>query len=207
MKDLILKNRHFYLFVLLLIFSGGILLFLNTKVEVTMWTNIHHTPFLDFLSYNINMVGEAFFTLLVLLVIGIIRDWKLALKAALCFLSAAIVVQFIKHVVFPGELRPTQYFPLYIPDFDLRLLDGVIQLKTESFPSGHTGAAFSIMTFLALYMPDKRWNWLLVVPALLVAYARVYMSQHFVTDVYAGMIIGVVTTSLVYAYYPKKWEP
>lgn len=34
--------------------------------------------------------------------------------------------------------------------------------------------------------------------ALLAAYSRIYLSQHFFADVYAGSLIGVLTTILVY---------
>ena len=34
--------------------------------------------------------------------------------------------------------------------------------------------------------------------AILVGYSRIYLSQHFFEDVYAGSIIGVVITIIVY---------
>lgn len=182
------------------------MLFFNTKAEVSIWVNTHHSPFLDSFFFNTNYLGEPFFTLAIILIIGILKDWKLALKAMICFFCVFLITQFIKLVLFPGELRPTLYFKEYFPQIELRLLDGVIQLKTESFPSGHTSAAFSVMTFFALYWKNKNLNWLLGLFALSVGYARIYMSQHFITDVYVGMILGVLITTLIYAYYPKKWE-
>lgn len=206
MKELIKKNAYYYIGVLVLMIAGGIALLAYSKAEITMWVNTHHSVFLDSLFYQINPVGDLFFSVAIFLIIGIVKDWKLASKALICFLAAAIVTQFMKHIVFPGELRPTLYFPLNFPDFKLRLLEGVVQLQTESFPSGHTTAAFAIATFLALYMKNKYWNCLLLLAGFLVGYGRVYLSQHFTTDVYAGMIIGVIVPTFVYCYYPKRWE-
>lgn len=206
MIDLLKKNKYYFLCILLLVVSGGVILIFNNKAEVTLWINTHYSRFLDLLFYNTNYIGEPFFTLSVFAIIGIIKHWRLALKAAACFFMVFVITYFVKHVLFPGELRPTLYFPEYYPHVDLRLLEGVIQLKTESFPSGHTSAAFSLATFLALYWKNKKLNWLLAVVAFLVGYARMYMSQHFITDVYVGMIIGVVITTLIYYFYPKKWE-
>jgi Membrane-associated phospholipid phosphatase len=205
MIKLIKENKYFYLLIGLIVVAGAILLVINSRAEVTLWVNEHYNRFFDFYFYNTNYMGEPFFTLAVIGIIGILRNWRLALKAASCFVAVFIVTQFIKLVLFPGELRPTLYFEEYFPHVELRLLDGVVQLKTETFPSGHTSAAFSLMTFFALYWKNKKVNWLLAALALSVGYARIYLSQHFITDVYVGMILGVLITTLVYYYYPKRW--
>ena len=108
----------------------------------------------------------------------------------------------MKHILFQGALRPILYFP----DSTLRLIDGVVQLTTESFPSGHTSASFSIATFFALYKSEWKWNFVFAFFALIVGYGRIYLSQHFITDVYVGMIIGVLITTLVYYFYPKSLD-
>jgi len=203
--NLLKQNKYYFLIILLLVLVGGIFLLTNTKVNVTLWVNKHYTQFLDLLFYNTNYIGEVFFTVALVFIILILKGWRLALKASTCFVAVLIVTQFIKLVLFKGSLRPTLYFSEFFPHIELRLLDGVIQLKTETFPSGHTSAAFAIMTFLALYWKNKKLNWLLALGGLSVAYARLYLSQHFITDVYVGMIIGVAMTSLVYCYYPNKW--
>jgi undecaprenyl-diphosphatase len=66
-----------------------------------------------------------------------------------------------------------------------------------SFPSGHTINAFAISTVLA-------WQWPLLLPALLATAAaiggsRVALGLHYVSDVVAGAILGVVLGGLVAA--------
>ncbi len=203
MKSLFLSNKYYYATVALFIILGGILLSTLHKGDVTIWVNTHYNSFLDSTFRITDYGGTLWFSILVIVAIGVFKDWKTALKATICFIATAIVINFLKYIVFPGELRPTLYFDGKYP---LRLLEGIIQLETESFPSGHTAAAFSIATFLSLILAKKQWHWLLAFGAASVGYARIYLSQHFITDVYTGMIIGVVLTSLIYYFYPKKWD-
>ena len=68
-----------------------------------------------------------------------------------------------------------------------------------SFPSGHTISAFAAAT--ALWF----WTWKAALPATLlaalIAFSRLYLSCHFVTDVAAGILLGIsiaLLTVLVY---------
>ncbi len=61
----------------------------------------------------------------------------------------------------------------------------------SSFPSGHTSFAFSTATSLALH--TKKWY--ITVPAFAwatsVGYSRMYLGQHYPSDVFAGAITGM----------------
>jgi membrane-associated phospholipid phosphatase len=71
----------------------------------------------------------------------------------------------------------------------------------HSFPSGHTSAAFQGAAFI-----HARYGWKYAVPAYIgasfVGYSRVYANKHFKSDVYAGAIIG--TLSSFYFATPYK---
>ncbi len=60
----------------------------------------------------------------------------------------------------------------------------------ESFPSGHTTIAFATATTLSLQYK----KWYVVVPAYAwavgCAYSRLYLGEHYTTDVLAGAAIG-----------------
>jgi membrane-associated phospholipid phosphatase len=62
--------------------------------------------------------------------------------------------------------------------------------KGQSFPSGHTAIAFSTATSLAILY--KRWY--IVAPAYLwatcVSYSRLYLGQHYPSDILAAAIVG-----------------
>jgi len=60
----------------------------------------------------------------------------------------------------------------------------------KSFPSGHTTIAFAVATSLSLQYK----KWYVVVPAYLwaagVGYSRLYLGEHYPSDVLAGAAIG-----------------
>jgi undecaprenyl-diphosphatase len=65
------------------------------------------------------------------------------------------------------------------------------QLETDyAFPSGHTSTAFATATSLAL--TTKKWY--VTVPAFAwsagVGYSRIYMGQHYPSDVIMGALVG-----------------
>jgi undecaprenyl-diphosphatase len=61
---------------------------------------------------------------------------------------------------------------------------------SPSFPSGHTAVAFSVAT--SVYLNSHKWY--LAVPAFAwasgVGYSRLYLGQHYPSDVLAGAVVG-----------------
>jgi membrane-associated phospholipid phosphatase len=72
--------------------------------------------------------------------------------------------------------------------------------RYNAFPSGHTAASTAFFATLAL----ASWRiglGLLLVP-LLVAFSRMYVAAHFLSDVVAAALIGAVA-----AYVVVNWKP
>ncbi len=70
---------------------------------------------------------------------------------------------------------------------------GAIYRATDphSFPSGHAARAF-MLALLALFLGPAWFGLLVLVWAPLVSLARVAMGLHFLSDVIAGMLVGLV---------------
>lgn len=112
----------------------------------------------------------------------------------------SVIIQFLKRIVFPHHFRPVKVIELAQEAVQLHIVDNVDVLTHLSFPSGHAGTIFTAACFLSLIsMRERSWYSLsLLFIATLVAYSRIYLCQHFYTDVYAGALIGGWTTLIVY---------
>lgn len=92
---------------------------------------------------------------------------------------AAVATEALKVVV--KRPRPYQtYSEIYPDEIDY----------SNSFPSGHTSVAFAAATSVTLI--SKKWY--VAVPAYAwaagVGYSRIYLGQHYPSDVAAGAIVG-----------------
>ncbi len=113
---------------------------------------------------------------------------------------AGLLVQALKRFVFEDALRPIR---LIAPE-KLHLVEGVQLHEYFTFPSGHSATTAVIVTFLALV--SKRSTGLQITLALVGitgAFSRVYISQHFLVDSLAGLVIGVLITLMIYTLMKK----
>ena len=114
---------------------------------------------------------------------------------------STLLAQFLKRVVYPDELRPFSYLS---ENFPLHLINGVPMRKLHSFPSGHSTTAFTMALIMAHMINKKTWSITLIIMAFLAGYSRVYLAQHFLTDVLGGLCIGII--SAIIALLFKKRE-
>ncbi len=194
------KNKIFLAVSLLFFIGVIILLLLYNKDTSHIGINKHHTPFLDTFFKNITYLGSGWM-ILVLFVFLLFISYRLALILAISNLLITIVVQLLKNIVFSGSFRPKAYFDGI---YDLYFIPGVQVHSMHSFPSGHSATAFSIFFFLSLVSDKPIWKFFTAFFAILTAFSRVYLSQHFMEDILLGSAIGLLLSFLVFYYFEKK---
>lgn len=85
------------------------------------------------------------------------------------------------------------------------LKDGMRLVKSHcggqyGFFSAHASNTMALAFFIGLTL-KKRFNYLLyimIVWALLMSYSRIYIGVHYPLDVFVGMLIGMITGTLLY---------
>lgn len=69
----------------------------------------------------------------------------------------------------------------------------------HSFPSGHTETAFCIAAYLSLSFSRSKYTiFVSFAGACLTAYSRIYLGEHFLQDVWAGSILGVLIAAVTF---------
>ncbi len=109
------------------------------------------------------------------------------------FIISSIITQSVKRIV--GRQRPFEKYSFIVKRDD--------ESGGLSFPSGHTSAAFSTATSVAL----RYHKWYFVAPAYLfagsVAWGRMYQGVHYPSDVLAGAFVGAGSAWL--GWKLQKW--
>lgn len=189
-------------FSLALIFVVAVFVAIYGKNDSFLMINGHWSPQADYFFNYVTFFGEWFLWVpLFVYAIFYKRDFFIAVISAL--IICTIITHLFKRVIFEGEPRP------------LRLLEDAARAVPlikdnrylNSFPSGHTSTAFTTALLLAFVVRRKFAIYVFPLLAFLVGYSRVYLAQHFVTDVLAGMFVGIISSYLallLYNYFHQK---
>jgi undecaprenyl-diphosphatase len=110
--------------------------------------------------------------------------WSTVRLAAGALAGTNLVVEVLKRAI--GRTRP----------------DGERRPSNSSFPSSHAANAFALAWVLG-----ARWRRgipVFVALALLVAFSRMYLNRHFLSDVVAGALIGGICAWAAGAWLPLR---
>ncbi|MEC7944708.1 MAG: phosphatase PAP2 family protein [Bacteroidota bacterium] len=169
------------------------------NADFSIWINQYHFPFLDIFFKYITYLGDGLAALLVLILLLVIRlDYGLI--SAIGFTLSALTTQTLKRFVFGEVPRPFLVFKEQIDIGQWHLIDGVEMHQFYSFPSGHTTSIFSICILLSLIINQKKYNYIFFMIALLVGFSRIYLSQHFLMDVFVGSLVGSMITIFTFLF-------
>ncbi|MDR3226427.1 MAG: phosphatase PAP2 family protein [Prevotellaceae bacterium] len=128
------------------------------------------------------------------------KNWK---ESVCVILSITLVIclcdQISSSIMKPlfQQLRPTHH-----PDFmaQVKIVMGY-RGGLYGFVSGHAANTFGFATLMILIFRNKIFSVMIIFFAVVNAYSRVYLGVHFIRDVFAGMIVGVLIGLLVYKIY------
>ncbi len=201
-KEIYKRTQAFTIGYSIFLIISTIILILYPRHEIHLYINSHNSPVLDVFFKYLTYLGSGWALVFVMTVLAITHKQK----AGGLLLSALIFnffVQLLKHTV--KEYRPVKFFETFYSDYQLHLVEGVKIHFYNSFPSGHTATAFAILFFLA-FLTRKQWLQVLyLILAILIGYSRMYLSEHFLVDIFAGSIIGYLSSYLG-AWWTLKYE-
>jgi len=152
-----------------MVYDRQILLF------ITAYRNPILTTILKFLTDSITYLP------IPLIILSAIMFYKKTNKkiTAVWFVSfsAFIASYAIKYAV--GRVRPDFVMPL-------------VHEGSPSFPSAHAAVSFAPVQILS---GKLKWVW--VIFAVLVAYSRMYLGVHYMSDVIGGIILGCIMGDII----------
>ena len=183
------KKLPFFIILSTILICGAIWLLVSGKATSFLMLNGYHSFWLDQFFIRYTYVGDGIFAIVLSLLYLIwFRVNRTGWMLLYSFLLSGLVAQIFKNLC-PSP-RPRLFFE---HSHILFFIDGVTLSNSSSFPSGHTTTAFAIATVLVLALKNAKWQLVILIIALGVGYSRIYLGQHFLGDVLAGIFIGTVS--------------
>lgn len=128
------------------------------------------------------------------------KNWKEALHIVF---AIAVVITICDQVA-SGLFKPLfhRFRPTHHPDFaeEVKVLFGY-RGGRYGFASSHAANAFGVAAFTALLFKNKFFTFSIFIFAVLNAYSRIYLGVHFISDIAAGLLIGLFAGLLCYYLY------
>jgi membrane-associated phospholipid phosphatase len=194
--SIFLENRIFFTGYLLFLAVCLFFLLNYSKVPGFVWLNEYHSWTMDLFFLIYTNVGDGLFSIGIFLILLWLRKPLPGWEIVFAFLLSGLAVQVLKNAFpmpRPRTLIGDEHYNYFIKS--------VTHVGNASFPSGHTATAFGTAALLSIFTKKKKYSYLFLVAALLVAYSRIYLGQHFLQDVFAGALIGVPSALVVYSVF------
>lgn len=157
--------------------------------EVAVWLHQHGTPWLTRAMLTVSTLNSTVaivaWSAIFALVLARLREWYWMATLALTIAGGLTL-----NVVLKDAFERTR------PHFD----DPWVRLTTYSFPSGHTAGATLFYGVLAAFMVSRLRDWsartasvlIAVLMVVVVAFSRMYLGAHFLSDVTAAACSSTV---------------
>lgn len=197
MKDFALfRNVAIVLFIF-----GAIFSLTAEKSQFMLWMAHSRIPLTDYFFYYATKMAEPPGFAICALFLWF-SSWK---KMATVPIVGCLVIifSFSLKLLFHHE-RPSLYLERLGYTGPLAVLTYPMLTGNNSFPSGHSMAAWALYTLVAVYTRKTWASILCLFCALSVSISRVYLMAHFLEDVVFGGAIGALLGYGVY-YAFERW--
>ena len=174
---------------------------LEYERETFLWLNGNHSPFWDnFMWLYTGQVVWIPLLLLFLFVLFYKTDWKESVCIVLSIVLIIILCdQFSSHICKPYFMR---YRPSHHPDFkDYVTIVNDYRGGDYGFISGHAANAFGFAMFSLLLFRYRPYTVMVLIWSTIMAYTRIYLGVHFISDIIPGALSGLLFGLLVYKLY------
>ena len=173
---------------------------LVTKIDIWIYEHIQsvYTPFLNNIIIFISSINNIYQLItIVVIVLLILNHYKLYTQMiffSISMIGSSILVLLIKEII--KRERP---------------LLQLIEISGYSFPSGHATLSTTLVFSLYLILKDKiKYKKLFIsiciIFPLLISFTRVYLCVHYLSDIIAGIGLGLIWVSSIYLifFYNKR---
>lgn len=195
------ENRLFFLGCIALIIVAAFILLFYSKADGFYLFNPYHSGFSDFIFIYLTYLGDGFFVVAIGLLLYLFKKKFLSLMVLSSYAISGIIAQVLKYFIL--EARPAVYLKNSSYKY---FIDGVTLHNYHAFPSGHTTSAFAMAAVLSFSLKDKNYSMIFLAVATLVGYSRIYLAQHFMDDVLAGAIIGLLSAIICWIFLEKLFN-
>lgn len=171
-----------------------------TKIDILILNLIQNlkSPLMDKIMTTITAFGNMgiFWILLIIIFLTTKEYKKMAKYMIICLLVNIIIVNLIiKPAV--GRQRPFEIVE------GIKLL--ILKPQDPSFPSGHSAISFCMLTTILFFSKSKTINIMASLLAILIAFSRLYLYVHFPSDVFCGIIFGILSSLITLKFcFSKK---
>ena len=155
------------------------------------------TPFLDTTFGLITRLGEETILIVVFCIIFWCINKKMGYVIGVSFFLSSLVVQGMK-IIFRVP-RPWVYDPAFQP-----VSSAVREATGYAFPSGHTQNAAALLGALGIQLKSKAIRAILFTLAVLVAFSRMYLGVHYLSDVLVSLAVTFLIVFLAARFITEE---
>ncbi len=198
-----MKKKVIFIGILILFF---IFLSLYFDSEIVKAISLIKNNFINNFFLGINFISSEVIIFLLVIILFLWKKNKRKWILPIIFtVGLSAVISFLLKVIVQRQ-RPFQLGIISL----MSNLESSYSVWNFSFPSSHAILAFAVLPFLSKEYPKFKYVWIIF--AGLIAFSRVYLGLHFLSDVLIGGIIGYLLGAVILKYeeenhfFKKFWK-